>query len=708
MSGRMSARPPSDLPPFPDGSKRSFQNWTSWAKRALSRRHFEVLEQDVLAPDERVPLAWRSLLAAAAGLEASPDATYLAAQRFLIEGPRLEAAVFRAGELLVERSMRQGSTTPDVLYLAAAFAWPLEALSPRLSRHAWAYLVDAPWQTSSVVLVELVTDLVRSGPPRTPRRLLDLAHRRLEHGPSDSAAELLEAMVLAWSGKPSLSAIATAKDLRKAQAVPDIEEALAALARLYVERGDTTVHAREVLRRAAGLEATLGGLQDLEHVLTHRVWDRPLVETYALLEDAKVAAFEAQLAAALDAGQPHHARRLAESLLARQLDRRLVGDPQANVDKALRLFAQVPIEKLAKNREARVAAEQLATLYARTNYATELTRGFARRLVMEPLFTGKGSGLEDRRSELESFINKNDPYHLLMRQERAFAAGGARLTDDEKRARDDLGTWWAARAFTKDRGLAEAAMASITGAASVAAELLHVQGTCEAALRSAFHWSARASGDVEALTARAEALRREQGTGRALAELAREATSLERMGAAAAAGLLGLLPPGLSWLAGAVDLGALLYASFRTIARVAAVYGIDASSDQGRAFAADAFGLGLSSAGGEGLVAYLSRPKDPAPDAVTVGAVRYAPRWLAGHLWTATGQPARAAAEQLITHTSRLLGLSLTHRQLVAVVPVGGAVVAGFSAASFLADVREAAIHLASRDALLEKLRSDE
>ncbi len=699
----MTARSPSELPPFPDGTEASFGRWTSWAKGSLGRSQFGALDHDVMDPDERIPLAWRALIAAWADLKATPDSTYKAAQRFFLKATELPGPVFRAGELLLERSMRHGSTTPDVLYLAAAFAWPLRCVSPKLSRQAWAYLVDAPWQTSSVVLTDLVSDFVKGPPIDAPRRLIDLVSLRLEHEQTESAIELLEGLVLAWSSKASLAELRTPQDLRKALAVPDIELAFEQLARLYVERGDVQVHAREVIRKAAALTSS----DELRAVLNERVWDRPLVETYQDLKDTKIAAFEAQLRAALDAGQPHHARRLAESLLARRLCRVVVGDPQANVQKSLKLFAEAPIQKLAADREARVAAEQLAMLYARTNYATQLTRDFARRLVMEPLFTGKGSALEHSRGELESFINKNDPYHLLMRQEREFAAADARLNDDERRARDDVSEWWVSKAFTKDRGIAEAAMSAITGPVAFVSDLLKVQDICEAALRTAFHLSARYAGDLEVLARRSEAERLERGVGQSLARLAREATNLELAGAVATSGLLGVLPPGFSLLASAADLGVLLFASFRTIARVATVFGLQAASDEGQAFAADAFSLGVSSPGGEGMLAYLSRPKDPAPEAITIGGVSYGPKWLAAHLWTSTTQTPRVIAEQLIANTARLLGVSLSERQIVKIIPVGGAILNGLTAANFIKDIREAAIHLASRDALLHKARGE-
>jgi hypothetical protein len=543
--------------------------------------------------------------------------------------------------------------------------------------------------------------VAKLGPLAVPHRLGDLTQERLAHGHQESAMELLEGMVLAWSSKESLAELRTTQDLRSARAIPEIELALGTLARLYAERGDVQVYAREVIRRAAELEKSA----ELRQVLETRVWDRPLSETYQDLKDVPVATFEAQLRAALDAGQPHHARRLAESLLARRLDRLVLGDPQANVEKSLRLFAEAPIQKLAEDREARLAAEQLGTLYARTNYATQLTRDFVRRLVMEPLFTGKGSALEHSRGELEAFINKNDPYHLLMKQEREFAQADAQLNDDERRARDEVSQWWGAKAFTKDRGLADAALAAITSRVAMVGDLLKVQDVCEAALRTAFQLSARSAGDLAGLADRSRAMRAEQGMGQSLSTLARDATSVELFGAAAASGLLGALPMGLSLLTGAADLGVLLFASFRAIARIATVFGIDPASEAGQAFAADAFSLGVSSSGGEGMLAYLSRSKEPPPDALTVGGVHYGPRWLAAHLWTSTAQPPRVVAEQLIVNTSRLLGLSLSKRQLVKVVPVGGALLSGLSAAGFIRDIREAAIHLASRDALLAKAR---
>jgi hypothetical protein len=65
----------------------------------------------------------------------------------------------------------------------------------------------------------------------------------------------------------------------------------------------------------------------------------------------------------------------------------------------------------------------------------------------------------------------------------------------------------------------------------------------------------------------------------------------------------------MSLAASAADLGVTLLATYRALARIGALFGIDVATDDGFRFVADSFALGCSSSDKEGIAAYLSRGK---------------------------------------------------------------------------------------------------
>jgi hypothetical protein len=180
-------------------------------------------------------------------------------------------------------------------------------------------------------------------------------------------------------------------------------------------------------------------------------------------------------------------------------------------------------------------------------------------------------------------------------------------------------------------------------------------------------------------------------------------TRPEQIVAALLAGGTALLPPGASLAAAGLDLGVTMLATYRAVARIGALFGLDVRAPDGFRFVADSFALGCSSQDSEGLVAYLTGRKQRVFRAFTLGGVAYGATELAGYLWTGPTQ-ARVVAEEGIRYLARLCGYGLNQRQLAKLIPIGGAVLAGISTYAFMESILDAASHLAAREALLRRL----
>jgi hypothetical protein len=182
-----------------------------------------------------------------------PEAAAAISHQFLLKAHEAPPHAVRAAQQLLEYSVAAGATSPDILYLAAAFAWPLRDLLPAHSTTAWIHLARAPWQTDAAILVKLCIAIGATDAQIPARRIIDLASERLDNRQRSAAREVLEAMVLVQCACKRIDQL-TLEALSRKAALKDIDIAVVRLARLYLEDGDDSGHAREVLRRAANIE----------------------------------------------------------------------------------------------------------------------------------------------------------------------------------------------------------------------------------------------------------------------------------------------------------------------------------------------------------------------------------------------------------------------------------------------------------------------
>lgn len=695
------------LPAYP-ASKEDFDAWGRWISEQLGHMRQPTLHQPLedmrSEHGARVLLTWRATLAHWAGERSvSTDDSPLVAYHLLVHAPTASPFAVLAARHLTWASLRSGSTSTDALYLVATWAWPLRDIDPELSAACWQYLIHAPWQTDARTLRDLLVAVNQHRAFRDGRSLMDLVEAKLATARRHAAREWLEALVLVQSRKETLDQLTSYRDFVTAPLIHQANEAIVRLGQLYMEVGADQVWAREVLKRAAELTRSYTIIEFIES----RVWDRPMDEAYRWSEKVDhPRVLDAEIAAAIAANQPHHARRLAEALLVRRFNRVWYGSVEENVAPALdKLQRQLPLGP-PSDPVARRACEHLALLYVRTHYVTQPARQLVLAVADSIAFTGKGALLHDVRDELELFYNQSDPYHILRAEATMLGHAHGAMSDDERAASDEVDRWFhehfrAEQPNALDR-FARWITAPLSDVSRYLSGLPIYEEIITAVMGVLSEYGPLLAGDLEKITRQAAIIRSQYGHGIRLMEYAREVASMEALVAAGVSAGSSILSPGLSMSAHAIDLGSSLLLALRAIARIAAVFGRDIQQPEGFKLVADSLTLGFSSPNGEGLLSYFSQPSGEMLRAISIGGVTYGSSRLVEYLWTAPHQrEGTRLGEQSIRYVARIVGMELNQSTIVRLVPVVGAMISGASTWVFMRKIIDTAVHVAARDALL-------
>ena len=701
------------LPAYPS-SREDYLAWGEWAQVQYEARRMPVLRADFaqsgLSAKARLTVAWRAILGHwAEARSVAPDDAPLIAHYFLTHAQDAPPFVMLAASRLTRACLHSGATSTDVLFLAAAWAWPLRDVDAELSDICWDYLVYAPWQTDPLSYRDMLAAVELHQGFRDGRELLSLVNARREAGARTSARHLLEAVALVQARKERLDQLISYREFAAAPLVEGANDALVRLADLYQEEQADQVHAREVMKRAAELTRSRGLVDFIED----QIWDRPIDEAYRWTESlAHPRQLDLEIDRALSNSQPHDARRLAEAVMVRKFNRLWYGSAIENIPAALERFRRQLAQGPPQDPVARRASEHLALLYARTHHITQHARDFVHSVADSIAYTGKGALLHDARDELEFFYNGSDPYHVLRHETTQLANAGQALSDDERAASDEVSRWFSDRFSGEQRNvldrLARMIASPVVDAARLAGDLPMLEAICRAAFGMMAERGHAIAGDLTSISLQAAKIRTEYGHGMKLMEYAREVSSVEVKTASVLASATSFLPPGLSLAAHAADLGASLLLAFRAVARIGAVFGRDIHERDGFQFVANAFTVGLSSKDGEGLVSYLGEPDDTLLSSVTIGGVTYASARLIEYMWVAPRASGPRPSEQLIGNLARICGFELSHTAIVRMVPIIGALISGVSTYTFMRMITESAIHVAARDALLVRVNAYE
>ncbi|MEM1347577.1 MAG: hypothetical protein AAGI01_03410 [Myxococcota bacterium] len=698
------------LPAYP-ASREDYEVWSAWsaqlAEKQRAPKMHDVPPREHLDDFARYVTGLRAVLSHwAKQRTVSPDDATLSAHHFLVHAHSAPPLVFVAAKNLFTALVDAGSTSSDVMFLTAAFAWPLRDVDPVASTTAWNYMIYAPWQTDAPSLKDMLVAVDAHRALTDGRSLMDLVRARERAGSFTSARELLEAVVLIQARRRHLERLQDHREFILAPLVHEGHQALVHLAERYRAQRSDQVHAREVMKRAAELTRDFTLVDAIEQT----VWDRPLNEAYQWsAELVHQGQLDREIKRALDARQPHHARRLAEAVIVRRLHRFWYGEASEHVDAAvgavrMKLLAgEVPADPVGRR-----AVEHVATLYVRTHHITQSARHLVHAVAGSIAFTGEGAALKGARSELERFYNYTDPYHIMARASALLDDELRPLSEDELRASDEVKRWFSTKFRVDDPTSIDRAVRWLTAPLLDAARTLGDQPAVERSLAAALSMvRARGpefAGDLTAISKHASLIRAEYGHGQKLMDYAVSVTRPDKLVAAAIAAATSFLPPGMALAKHSSDLGASLVLAYRAIARVGAVFGRSLEDADGFQLVADSFALGLSSADGEGLVTSWSRQDTELLTPITIGAVGYGAARLVEYLWVAPyAEDGTRRSERLVQHVARLCSMELTRAGAARAVPILGAVLSGLSTYMFIDTIADAAIHVAARDALMER-----
>jgi hypothetical protein len=693
--------------------REDFAEWAEWAEQAAQERRWPVLREAPAYADQdrwlRHLTACRAILGQWTGRSVVPDDAPLSALQLLASAQSAPPHVVRASRLLTQASLEVGATSTDVLFLVAAWAWPLRDVDPQLSDTCWEYLIWAPWQTDSLSLRDMLIAVHQQRAFVDGRSLMDLIGAREAAGLVGSAREWLEAVVLIQTRQEYIDRVVSYREFAAMPQIQDAHEAIVALAGHYERSGEAQPWAREVMKRAVELTRAV----EMIDVIEARVWDRTMDEAYQWSEQVVYPGMlDHEVKRAVAAGQPHHARRLAEAVLVRRFARPWTSTPFANVPAALEAFAKACQPHPVADPVARRAAEHLGVLYTRTQHATLPARTFTQMLTGHIAFCGAGAALHPMKDELELFYNQSDPYHILRREADRLAKLTPTLSDDERAASDKVQRWFSDRFRHEDPSAIErliAFMASpMLDVARVAVDVPLLERAVLGTLRVYYARGQDIAGDLEEIARRGAQLRSQYGWGAHLMEYARELVWAEPkvagvVSAGLSAGSSFFLPPGfnLKLATYAVDLGATLLLALRGVARISAAFGRDPFGPDGFGLLSDTLALGLSGDAGEGLIAGLSRGDRQVLTNITVGTVAYGSAQLVEHLWCAPGAFRDRVSAPAVSQLARLAGLELSATGMARAIPAVGAVISGVSAYAFVRNILDAALHVAARDALV-------
>lgn len=714
---------PAPLPPERVARLAATKGWLAWAQERLGDGAWPALARhlgptlkalDPGAPEPELLVGASALLVAHSnaqlgmfamgsrldGLE--PRDECASAERFLRTARSAPLQIVRAAEVRLRQHLLQGRTTPEVLFLCAAFAWPLADPQPDLGAECWNYLVHAPWQTDAQLLARWVEALTGHVLPEG-RRLLDLCAARSAAGYGSEAEELLEAVLMVES-KRAPELWDESIQLKAQPAHPEAATALLQLAHARIAdatdvRAATHALVRQAVRMHPGDGLLARGLDD-------RPWESSFTASLAaaplFTEPQQV---EARVAELLAAGQAAQARRLVEALLLTRLGSfvNFPGiDPQGRVVAMLgslqaEFLRSATLPKGLEPPVLRAAVVQLASLYVRTDYATRATREFLAASLRQVQLAGEGAPLHPLRGDIERFINRTDPYQLWRQHQRKLEGLRAGFDDDHKAAADALSAFLEQRIRPGDLAVGDGLRTALDRTTlELEVPVQRLEQAIASALRTCLTRADRIDPGLALLHERGAALRSVGHDGARLLALARTETSGPRFEAASlgeAAGLLPLPP-------GTLPLSTVLARAWEVALRVAVLHGHAPRSASAWRLALAALSLAASSEQGEGLVAHLTNRVEPQRfETAVVEGVSYGAAPLATFLWSEGSK--EDSSELDVRRASRLLALLLHRHGALREDDLQGPLLQGELSASLVGRVGEAACHLAMHESLL-------
>ena len=196
------------------------QRWISWAKSCLEQQAVPRIspfrETEPAGVDQQNTLAACALLAATSSKSSLVELELTdACAVFFHKAWQASPLSLHVSTVLLDRSIHRNANSADVLYLCAAFAWPLrKVVASELSLRAWRYLIRTSWNCEPRVWHDIAKDLQnqRLSPERGMSAMIEA---KLKEGDRWEALAILEAILT--EGHPeSLSTVCEPSHLKPA------------------------------------------------------------------------------------------------------------------------------------------------------------------------------------------------------------------------------------------------------------------------------------------------------------------------------------------------------------------------------------------------------------------------------------------------------------------------------------------------------------
>ena len=693
------------FPAITAGNKNDLgKRWISWAENCLRQQTLPRIspfcETEAAGVDQQHTLASSALFAAASSKPTLGELNLTdACAAFFHKAWQASPLALHAAGVLLDRSLHRDANSADILYLCAAFAWPLQKLvASELSLRAWWYLIRTSWNCEARVWHDIARNLQKR--PLPPERDMSaMIETKLKEADRWEARAILEAILT--EGHPeSLSTVSKPNHL-KAAGVKRLGRGLQRLAKLHAEDKTSAVYARAIIDLASKNK------QDprLPWVLQKRVWDRPFEEctTWAKGKPS-LGDLDRELQRVLGARQPHHARRLCEALILQDCG-------GGNVPTAIGKLCQLSAFNFSQKKPTTVqAATYLSVFYATLNvYHQHALKLITRTLGIAPLSRGDGP-LVPWADYLSRYLAKMTPMRVVAEEFEQYEEIRPRLTPEEQALLDDVARWF--------NGRWDGGSAMMSALNNVTDFVLWPVGyftslvgekfsALEYVLTRFFNMVASggvaSAGNIDALLEEGESVRRVHGFGTTLLAHSQQKTRLEKTAAIATAASMGALQQVVQFPgSGGITMFAALVAAFRSVARIGGIWGIDVRDPKGKNFVADAFLLGTCSPkrAAQAVVRYLVRRKrNPFPTAA-VGALDIV---VMEGLLDGCADGVAKSVEEL----ARVCGIQLSEYQLGwEIMPFFGAVMSAANAGIIVHSISEAAVYIAARETLQDRAKA--
>ncbi len=543
-----------------------------------------------------------------------------AAHMLFIQNCRAPGEAITAGRRLLRSRMLTGATDVETFWLVAAFAYALAPIEdPVQTSEAYQYLLHAPFAVDPLVARRFASACRQVRHTHLEGWPLTYYQHLLEHPEqADAGARLLEAWIcVTLKAQDLLEAVDKHPEAASAS---DISQAFILLAHHYMRIHADSITAREVIKEASRYCDEPAPFLDY---LDTQIFDLPYSELYRFVkthEDDKER-IDTTYDYFVASDRIGLARRLVECELVFLLAPWHVGRIEANIHRAVRkVIAGADLQ----DPRVRDLSIRLALLHSRSRTFTEEAQHLVRRVAVLDAYRATSHAYGGRtrlRRELEDYLSKTDPRHLMERERALILDRWDEFSQAERRLLGAFRQWVAPRLASGT------ALPTENGTSPLLHEAFHHPGGNRRLERRVERWLRQAYRHLCSERWTAALVRRiETETAQPYSAIAEaDPTTIARLSRRMAkedirwtllSGIAGGLAGGPIGLG--IEISGVVLASIRAATRIGACFGLRPGTMEGFEFALDALTMSISAEAEEGLAAWLI---DQRPRVYRVGAI---------------------------------------------------------------------------------------